>query len=631
MRIVAFLLLLLPYCVIAQPQHSKWFFGFGAGLDMSTTPPSAMPGPLSTDEGCASIADDTGQLLFFTNGENVWDRNMDVMPNGTGLLGHFSTSQSAVIVPFPDDPTKYYVFTAPAAAGFWSPTGKGHYSVVDMLLNNGLGAVTVKNVELVGPVTEKLTATRHANGVDVWVLYHSWGSADYHAYLVTCTGVEGPITTTIGSVMGDPVAVDGGGSGGCMKMNPQGTKLAATWTNTVLDQQGEYTFSAHTEVLEFDHATGLLSNVQGDSIGGVGGELWFGYGVEFSANGLVLFTSNYGLVNGISSSTVVQYDLNAPDPMSTRSEVGSGSLAHGSMQRAPDGMLYIARLNGAQFLSAITAPNMVGSACGYVDNAVSISPSVSTWGLPNQWDTYPEPVVWDPTPWQDSLLCGTTQAVIIDATYMHPFHTATYSWNTGEITATITVTEPGTYTVTVSLPCSVVIDSVLIHDGGIPVELGSDISVCDDQIVILAVDTTASSYAWNTGSDAAHIVVESSGNYSVTVTDSLGCITEDEVYVEQRDCLCPMYLPNAFSPNQDGINDLFHAAHNCTLLNFSLALYDRWGEQIFFSDAPEIAWDGTVNGAQPVLGIYTWALHYSWDDGEGIRSVIQHGHVTALR
>ena len=66
--------LLLAPVVHAQPQHHHWFFGFGAGLDLSTPVPTPVPGPLSTDEGCTSISDANGQLLFFSNGETVWDR-----------------------------------------------------------------------------------------------------------------------------------------------------------------------------------------------------------------------------------------------------------------------------------------------------------------------------------------------------------------------------------------------------------------------------------------------------------------------------------------------------------------------------------------------------------------------------
>ncbi|MBK7482264.1 MAG: hypothetical protein IPI72_05865 [Flavobacteriales bacterium] len=170
-------------------------------IDFSSGTPVAISTPLSTDEGCASISDTNGQLLFYSNGETVWDRNNNVMPNGTGLFGTFSTSQSALIVPFPDDPLRYYLFTAPAQAGQWVGQPNAAYSVVDMTQNNGNGDVVTANVLLDGPVTERLTATRHVNGRDVWVLYHRSESDAYIAYLVTCEGVQGPVVSNIGRPM----------------------------------------------------------------------------------------------------------------------------------------------------------------------------------------------------------------------------------------------------------------------------------------------------------------------------------------------------------------------------------------------------------------------------------------------
>ena len=100
MRCLLAVFLFTSSAVHAQPQHSNWYFGFGASMGFAGGATSLGGGPLSTDEGCASISDAAGQLLFFTNGEQVWDRELNVMPNGSGLAGHFSAAQSAVIVPF---------------------------------------------------------------------------------------------------------------------------------------------------------------------------------------------------------------------------------------------------------------------------------------------------------------------------------------------------------------------------------------------------------------------------------------------------------------------------------------------------------------------------------------------------
>src|SRR5688572_15782308 len=91
----------------AQKERNIWYFGNKAGLDFNTSPPSVLNNSqMNTDEGSASIADAQGNLLFYTNGENIWNKNHQVMANGSGLMGSFSTSQSALIIKRPGSNSK---------------------------------------------------------------------------------------------------------------------------------------------------------------------------------------------------------------------------------------------------------------------------------------------------------------------------------------------------------------------------------------------------------------------------------------------------------------------------------------------------------------------------------------------
>lgn len=605
-------------------QHNHWFMGFNAGLDFSTGTPVPTGGSLSTDEGCASIADSTGQLLFFTNGEQVWDRNQNVMPNGTGLNGSFSSSQSALIVPMPGAPDLHYIFTTPAEAGTWGGTPDASYSIVDMSLNGGLGEVTIKNINLVAPVTERLTATRHANGQDVWVLYHEWDSRNYHAFLVTCDGVEGPVTSSIGYRTGPDAMGSTVSAIGCMKLNRQGTRLASVWTHPTLSTAQVFESQVVVDVMEFDNATGVISNLLSDTIGS-GTDLQKGYGVEFSPNGDVLYVNEAGIVTGGFTANLYQYDMLAVDPMSSRQVIHSGNPAHGSMQIGPDGAIYIARLNGATYLSKITSPNVIGPSCGYQDNGASLGSDPSTWGLPNHWDAYSAVDPIDLIPWTDSLVCGDT-SVDIDVTWDHPFHVPAYLWSTGETSASITVTGPGEYSVEVFLPCSTLTDTVWIGYGGFPIDLGEDRSICEGQVTDLSVSAT-SGILWSTGDTTSSIRVEEEGTYSVSVEDSDGCISIDEVLVEVRNCDCPIYVPNALTPNGDGINDMFRPEMDCQLMGFQLFVYDRWGREVFSSIGGNDWWD-----PQNVpLGVYVYKLDYSWLGYTGLRQEARFGHVTVVR
>src|SRR6218665_4059097 len=197
----------------AQNEMSKWYLGNFAALDFSTNPPTSLAnGAMATWEGCSSIADSAGNLLFYTNGVKVWTKAHVLMANGNGLYGENTSSQSALIVKQPGNTTIYFVFTAD---GFGL-----RYSVIDMSLAAGMGSVTVKNLPVSAPSTERLCGTRHCNGTDIWVLSHETGSNTFCANLVTAAGVNTiAVLSPVGSNLFTPNNI------GCMKVSPNGKKL----------------------------------------------------------------------------------------------------------------------------------------------------------------------------------------------------------------------------------------------------------------------------------------------------------------------------------------------------------------------------------------------------------------------
>src|SRR5688572_8807849 len=174
--ILSFLVFFLVIIVsFAQKEKNTWYFGSNAGLDFNSGSAVALTnGAMFTYDNCTSVSDGvTGNLLFYSNGVNVWDKNHNIMPNGSGLLGHTSGGNSAFAVRQPGSASLYYLFTNDAFAG---PNGL-RYSIIDITLNGGLGDVTAtKNVTLVNPATEKITAIKHANNQDIWIITHPWNS-----------------------------------------------------------------------------------------------------------------------------------------------------------------------------------------------------------------------------------------------------------------------------------------------------------------------------------------------------------------------------------------------------------------------------------------------------------------------
>jgi hypothetical protein len=260
-----------------------WYFGNQAGLDFNTVPPTAITnGAMSAFEGCATISDVNGVLQFYTNGNMVWDKTHTPMPSGTGLNGDGAATQTAIIVPKPANPGTYYIFTVDTNGG---PRGLC-YSEVDMSLNGGNGDVTVKNVTLATPVTEKLTAVRHANGIDAFVIVHGWNNGDFLAFEITPSGVSlTPVTSTVGVVHGGNFT----NSHGYLKASSNAQKLACAIRGLKI-----------CEIFDFNNITGQISNPI---------NITFTpqiYGVEFSSDSRFVYvgtTTNPG--------QIFQYDLNA--------------------------------------------------------------------------------------------------------------------------------------------------------------------------------------------------------------------------------------------------------------------------------------------------------------------------------
>ncbi|MBL7932876.1 MAG: PKD domain-containing protein, partial [Bacteroidia bacterium] len=343
-------------CVFASAQLEtmNWYFGSYAGLTFTSNPPTALSnGALTTSEGCSTISDAAGNLLFYTDGSNVYTSTHTVMANGSGLSGFSSSSQSGVIVKQPGSASLYYVFTQGATLNGLK------YSIVDMTLSSGQGSVVTKNAVLQASSSEKLTAVRHCNGVDFWILTHDQSGGNYYAFLLSSAGVN---TTAVVSSVG--ITYSNGDYIGILKTSPNGKKLA----------DGLYGVSGTYQLSDFDNSTGLVSNSFT-----LGSGFSLAYGVEFSPDGSKLYGTRYA------NNNVYQWDLcagTATAIVNSIYSVASSGTSKGALQLALDGKIYIAR-SAQSDLAVIASPNSSGSSCNYTEQGQSISPKTSSWGLPN--------------------------------------------------------------------------------------------------------------------------------------------------------------------------------------------------------------------------------------------------------
>lgn len=391
MKKIFFLVLIAFICssVYAQQEASNWFFGDNAGIifnqDGTITPTT---GALSTDEGCTSISDNTGQLLFYTDGINVFDRNNNIMPGGTGLKGNPSSTQSAIIVPKPLDQNVYYIFTVDTF--FQNNPDEGfHFYEVNMLLNNGLGEV-VSETQLLANSTEKISAVlQDCNSQNIWVITFSNSTGfpvpnntasynTFHAFEVTGAGVN---TTAVISPAGITLAEQRG----YLKLSPDGTKLAMANIG-----EGLYLF-------DFDVTTGQVNNrttLVIDPSKVTNGAL-FSYGLEFSPNSELLYVSSYNnffLPNSplnenptSHTSSLVQFDLTAGNIQSSQILIDQRQSYRSSLQTGPDGKIYrtqsLTYNQGDNHLSVINNPNEIGLACNFQFDAITLINN-SRQGLP---------------------------------------------------------------------------------------------------------------------------------------------------------------------------------------------------------------------------------------------------------
>ena len=214
-----------------------------------------------------------------------------------------------------------------------------------------------------------------------------------------------------------------------------------------------------------------------------------------------------------------------------------------------------------------------------------------------------------------------------------------YTWDTGETTNVITIAPDSSAVYTVSsgiAPCnSSTLFAVTVYTPQIPVAYATPATVVyGASSVINANVPVGNSFNWLSSPDIScntcqtnTVTPTTTTIYSLTLTDSQGCIITNTVLVEV-DLICgEVFAPSAFSPNGDGFNDLWCVYGNC-LNSMSLQLYNRWGEKVFESNDKSICWDGTYNGVMQNDAVFIYQLTTTLINGN---KIVKKGNVTLKR
>jgi gliding motility-associated-like protein len=221
----------------------------------------------------------------------------------------------------------------------------------------------------------------------------------------------------------------------------------------------------------------------------------------------------------------------------------------------------------------------------------------------------------------DTSLCEGTQK-ILDAS----FPLATYQWQDGSSASQLSVNNPGLYHVNIQRDGCLFRDSIRIEYLSKPrIILGGDTTICTGQELVLNPKVNQASLVWGDGSTGTMLRVTNPGMYTVTATNKCGSSSGQ---IQLTRGVCKLYMPNAFTPNGDGINDLFRVKYPGFIKTFHMAIYNRWGAIVFQTENPLDGWNGRYRNTDQPAGNYIWQISLTTLEGEKEQA---RGNVILLR
>jgi gliding motility-associated-like protein len=689
---------MLPLLGYAQREQENWFMGTYLGMKFQGNTMSVIPvntSKMYASYGSATWSDPvTGELLFYTNGNVVYNRQHKQMPNGAGLNSDNMPTHT-MIVPNPADKNLFYVFSSPATS-----TGL-FYAEVDMRLQGGMGDVPSPSQFFVSSADLAFCIVRQASGEGYWLITHTATTDEFRAYPIGSKGLElNPVVSHAGSVSPDKP----GYIYAKMISNSTGDRFVFSHGNH--NSGGP---KAICEEFVFDKDCGVIRLSRAINPPVLQAEVQLSY-PAYSPDNNRLYVS---WIYDSGQSSLVQYDLTAPDPGNTYKIISSGNNYNGDLQLAPDGKIYMATSENSAVtgkISVINKPNLTGTACDFKDRAVTLAADPSLYytehfpefimdqvllvpgkekpemvfedecvGSPVTF-TLKQPLTADSIVWDfgDGDTSATMYAVHTynaPGAYLITFnwytcgykHTASdtlkirpvpqvdlgndtllcagvkiqltasdadeYLWNTGKKSPSISVSKPGTYWVKVKNGSCTGTDTVVIrYHNPLWIALGDEYYICDDDRELVKLDAGGdfNEYKWTpTGDTTQWIIVGDVGKYFVVVKDFRGCNAQDGTRVERR-CPVSVFYPNVFTPNNDGINDVYLPV-GTDVVTYALTIYNAWGQKVFTSDQLSRGWDGTFQGKPSPEGTYVYQSTYSGYRNKKQVSFEEKGSITLLR
>jgi gliding motility-associated-like protein len=541
---LTFFMVLMQFIFVsfAQKEANVWYFGSYAGLDFNTGQPSVLNGMfISFRNSTACISDSTGKFLFVTENKLIWNRNKVPMQNGIGLLYSGGVTQGCINIQKPGSSNLYYVFTIPNF--YWHDPGV-YYSVVDMNLDNGLGAVTEEKEILITAAWDVyggLTAVRHANGHDIWLITRKQKDIDaYAAFLITSEGINPvPVISSANERIDDGTRME-------CRLHISYDKNYIFETST-----GTGYFSPYIDICNFNDITGEIVNIyslkiNSDPPNPTGQQI---NSIEFSPDSklayIVTRTNETEGGDGTEHRTY-QFDMSLVED--SAQFVNSGILiSHNGgsgIQLATDGKLYLGineytTENTESPVSVIHKPWLRGSACNFEESAITFPEGHgAVFYFPNILLDYLYRFEWEGH-------CSSEPFVFQSNFQPEP---ASIEWNFGdllsggnnishEINPVHKFTGGGEYEVHthVEYPNGRIEETsrVVTVTGTPKPRLGPDKLKCEGDEVTLNAGNEQGFYSWSNGvigENHNEITVSDTGWYWVQVNNN-GCLGYDTIHV----------------------------------------------------------------------------------------------------
>ena len=382
---VVFFFLLISISINAQREADNWYFGNKAGINFKSPRTNILTdGEMNTPAGCSSISDRKGNLLFYTNGETVFNKNHEIMENGDGLATTIENTQTSIIIPKPGSDEHFYIFTTKTTSSTNPIVSEGIFlSEVEITNQYPLGRVLYKFQAIRDSATEKITAVHHADGKSIWVIVfgpiariEGTPINTFTVYKIDETGLNAPIVTAQEETTSKI---------GAMKVSPDGKHVAvADYGNTNIDL---YYFNNETgEIIlrEKIFTTTALFNPKS------------AYGLEFSQDSKILYYT--ADVIPLSYSSINQFLLENPfptDPLFNPKKqlFRSSEVYFGSLQLGSNGKIYVSTyvqnensISSSKQITIIENPEDLNPTINHLSEDLQTGASFK--GLPNFIQSY---------------------------------------------------------------------------------------------------------------------------------------------------------------------------------------------------------------------------------------------------